>query len=258
MVDFPYIAMLVYRRVSLHLDDILMELCSFLMLWKFTFQPNPHEKHGRRVSIYSWHQIQHRNPRCQWERGPLSKDMDPAQVGEPPTHRHTHFPPQLWGFEIWRIIFVSYARWWCDICFQGTKSRESKLKVQNFFVGICMQEAAWTLPKAHIIRIKILVKLDEDFNTRPSLSFFFLFRWGIWLAREAQARIVRGVDQVCSKHFLNHFETDLSKACLKKKVISVRFACVPVSLFLTCIPFFNSWGVKLEHLFFFLGTTPAW
>lgn len=190
-------------------------------------QPNPHEKHGRCVSIYSWHQIQHRNPRCQWERGPLSKDMDPAQVGEPPTHRrHTHFSPQLWGFEIWRIIFVSYARWWCDICIQGTKSRESKLKYRIFLlVFVCKKlHEPYRKHLSHIIQIKILVKLDEDFNTRPSLSFFFLFRWGIWLAREAQAsflkppgRMVRRVDQVCSKHFLNHFETNLSKACWKNR-----------------------------------------
>ena len=192
--------------LSLHLDDILMEswssiyhghlsiylmeLSCFSMLWKFTkFNQTP-TKNMEGVYLYILDIRFHTETlaangnavRCQkiwtlrrWGNHQLTDD--------------THFSPQLWGFEIWRIIFVSYARWWCDICIQGTKSRESKLKYRIFLlVFVCKKlHEPYRKHLSHIIQIKILVKLDEDFNTRPSLSFFFLFRWGIWLAREAQA-----------------------------------------------------------------------
>ena len=254
--------------LSLHLDDILMEswssiyhghlsiylmeLSCFLMLWKFTkFNQTP-TKNMEGVYLYifdirfnteAW-AANGNAVRCQ-------KIWTLRRWGNQLTD-DTLFTPALrfWDLEDhFCFIYTLVVRYFHS----GDKISGKQAKVQNFCVGICMQEAAWTLQKAHIIQIKILVKLDEDFNTRPSLSFFFLFRWGIWLAREAQAsffkppgRMVRGVDQVCSKHFLNHFETDLSKACFKKKVISVRFACVPVSLPLTCIPFFNLVGLNLE------------
>lgn len=44
---------------------------------------------------------------------------------------------------------------------------------------------------------------------------------------------------------LEPLRNTFKQSLLKKKVISVRFACVPVSLPLTCIPVFNSWGVKI-------------